>query len=68
MGITTAVRTLNEILGHYLAGGERIDVLEAGGGSRTAIVLPAVETVITTIDISPVQIAENTYATYVAAG
>jgi 2-polyprenyl-3-methyl-5-hydroxy-6-metoxy-1,4-benzoquinol methylase len=63
MGITTAVRTLNEILGHYLAARTKIDVLEAGGGSRTAIVLPAAETVITTIDISPVQIAENTYAT-----
>jgi 2-polyprenyl-3-methyl-5-hydroxy-6-metoxy-1,4-benzoquinol methylase len=63
------LKRLNDALAECLQGRNEIDVLEAGGGSNTHIVLSTDKKVtITTIDISNVQLDMNTYATHKILG
>lgn len=63
------LKRLNDALAECLQGRNNIDVLEAGGGSNTHILLSTEKKVtITTIDISRVQLDRNTYATHKIPG
>lgn len=63
------LNNLNEALAKCLQGKDQIDVLEAGGGSKTHIVFDHDKWLtITTIDISSVQLDLNTYADHKILG
>jgi len=69
MSSSEALSKLNAQLKILLAGRQQIDILEAGGGSNMRLELdPSIKAVITTIDISDVQLAENTYAAHKIKG
>jgi hypothetical protein len=60
---------LNGVLGSLLRGRNKLEVLEAGGGSKSKIAFDRSQEVsITTIDISPEQIEKNTYASHKILG
>jgi 2-polyprenyl-3-methyl-5-hydroxy-6-metoxy-1,4-benzoquinol methylase len=60
--MAAAIGKLNDTIAQHMGDRERISVLEAGGGSRTVVDFPEDNIVITTIDISPVQLEQNSYA------
>jgi 2-polyprenyl-3-methyl-5-hydroxy-6-metoxy-1,4-benzoquinol methylase len=63
------LRALNNALAECLRGQNVIDVLEAGGGSKTHIVFDEEKKLtITTIDISSVQLDKNSYANHKILG